>query len=380
MKIDLYNFNHIINPSQSIDVGPFTITANQQQCENVKNIYRTASKTFNYDENLNPIYYTNPTSGGGWNNTATLTVASNNFDKSILVPNENEINQIHDFCNLLTFLTGRRVTVKECINQHNPYQSLGFSLPNHTIMHNFSELWGNMSKLSDANLGVQFINLTYAFESVEFLGMSAYITSTLDAIYNSWWKKHTGDKINKSTKRKIKNSLRKYISNSLFCNIKIKLINILHDKEIHTNITDDIDKMINGIGNPSALFILEKFVIYLKIYPKENTENPKKRLRFINTLRNILVHSGKIPKIPGESLQQEMEIALSTITICLEIVKLFFLEEIFHQEGFHINSMRSELQSYFKSGKFRGKYVFNESYAAFVERQEIAWIEKGTRV
>ena len=380
MKLNIYNFDHKFTCSQNFQVGPFTITVSEEQFRNVKKIPRSSSTTFTHDENLERIYYENPSIKGGWENTATLVYDEKAISKSVLVPNESEIDQVRDICNLFTFLTGRRVTIKEFIHHHNPHQTLGHTVPAHTLVFHLKNCWDNLATINDEKLSIPFVNLTYSFESNEFLGMSAYITSTLNSTYDLWWKKQSNDKLSKSIKRKIKNILRERISKSLSFSIKKKLINILHKEDIPSDIANDIDKMINDIGRPSALFILEKFLIELEVFPGTNNPEAKKRLQFINRLRNLLVHTGNIPTIPGETLQRNMEISLSTMCICLEILKLYFLEKIFKLDGFPIDSIRSDLNNYFETGKFRGKDVFQESYAEYMDRQAMAWVEKGTLI
>lgn len=377
MKLNIYNLDHKFTCSQSLRVGPFTITVNEEQLNNVKKIPRPSSTTFTHDENLERIYYENPSIKGGWENTASLVYDEKTISKSVLLPTENKIDQVRDICNLLTFLTGRRVTVKEYTHQHNPHQTLGHTIPANMLVLHLNNCWKNLVSIHQEKLSIPFINLTYSFESNEFLGMSSYITSTLNAIYDSWWKKHSENKLNKSIKRKIKHTLRESISKSLSSCIKEKLINILQDENIPGDIANDIDKMIKEIGRPSAMFIIEKFLVALDVFPRDNNLDAKKRLQFINRLRNLLVHSGSIPKIPGETLQRNMEISLSTMCICLEILKLYFLEKTLKLTGFPIDSMRSELQKYFESGKFRGIDVFRESYADYMERLSRTWVDEG---
>jgi hypothetical protein len=291
----------------------------------------------------------------------------------LIVPEEGHMNVVNDLCNLLTFLTGRRVTTKEYLDDHNPDRSLNNIVNIHNIIFEGNNYWNNLKNISNLTLGVPFVNLTYAFESNEFLGMSIYITSTLNAIYGAWWKKENLKFINKRIKQKLRTKLNK----SLTFTLKKKLRIILKNEHIENDIIEDIDKTINGMGNPSAIYQLKQFLKYLEVYPLEENENQFKKLKWINQIRNRLVHSGNIPRAKGMSVEQAMGISFSVILLCLSITQLYFASKLLNIKDRQIDILKNEVTQYFKTGKFSGKDVFYETFDEYLENMNTDWVYEG---
>jgi|GEM_PF-1942057 len=377
MKFELYNFNHTFTTPQQFNIGPFLINITQNHCDNLKNLSHPERDTFTLDENFNRVVIHEPKIKSGWINTATAEIDDCNLATTILVPEEGMMNSINDLCNLLTFLTGRRVTTEEYFDDHNPDKSLNRVVNMHNIVFWGNKCWNNLANICQMGLGVPFINLTYACESNEFLGMSVYITSTLNAIYDKWWKKEKLTLINKSIKNKIKGKLRNNLSNSLLFTLKKELIKIMNDENISSDVVEDIEKTISDIGRPSMIYQLKQFLIHLGVYPSMEDDNCLKRLKGINQIRNKLVHSGNILRIKDASLAQIMGIHLSVLLLCLSIAQVYFTSNLLDIKDNQLDSIKKDVIQFFKIGKFSGQDVFKETFDEYLERIQNAWIEEG---
>lgn len=376
MEVELLNFNHTYTNPEKFTIGPFTINITKEHCSNLKKLPRSKSFNYTFDENLNRVVIENPEVVGGWVETATAQIDEKELVQSLFFPEVEGLNIITDLCFLLTFLTGRRVTTEEYIDNHNPSQSLDRSVNIHNIIFWGDQCWNNLI----AKKGIDwapFTNFTYAFESREFLGMSVYIFSTLNAIYEVWWKKKNMTYIKGSTKKNIKKNLRSFLTNSINLKLKRKLLEILKDKEIDADIVGDIEKQIIDKIRPSAIFKLEKFLRFLEVYPEKPSKEHSERLRYINVLRNRLFHSGNIPQIKGISPEQSWQIYGSMILLTLSIIQFYFSSELLGIPDYRVDSAKKDITDYFQTGKFRGQDFFNETYAEFLERRNDEWINKG---
>lgn len=377
MEFELYNFDHKVTSPTKFTLGDFKIIITKEHCDNLDKMPANEKFIYTHDENGNSIIIKKSKTTGDWINTATVKIDNANICASKILSNDLNANNIVDLCNLLTFLTGRRVAIKENIDRHNSRQCLDHSVRIQNIIFWGNNCWNKLPEITNYNLGIQFVNLTYAYESNEFMSMAAYITSTLNAVYDEWWKNEQLIFLNKSMKRKIKKKIRDILKKSFVFQFKKKLISVLHSESVSHDIIEDVEKTINEFGKPSAIYKLKKFLIYLDVYPEIDNQESKNRLKWINTVRNLLVHNGSIPKIGNATIDKEMEVAVEVIFICLSILTIFFASKLLNIEDYYLDSIKKDVANYFITGKFRGRDVFSETYSEFMQKVEDMWVNEG---
>ena len=114
---DIFNLDlgdeHPGRRSGEVRVGPFVVKLVDDYAARVREMPHRASRTDSYDSKTNQMTTSfQEASGAGWHVTATATLVGA-CEPSILTEPPTDDGGLWDLCVLLTFLTGRRVAIRE---------------------------------------------------------------------------------------------------------------------------------------------------------------------------------------------------------------------------------------------------------------------------
>ena len=289
---------------------------------------------------------------GTWQ--ATATVSYQDFqEKSVLLHEEGDDGGLWDLCNLLTFLTGRRVVTTEYKRRYRPDSYGDYAVVDFETLKAASLAWQHRDCLVSRNLHTALLLYNEAMEVNLLQSRAALYYTALDIILSKpenlilYNHKTTYQKVDENTRDKLKNE----ISNVL--NHFEQTKNLQPDQaERYRHLLDS--RIDDGPALTDKLFSLLQS---LEIIDSPPTSKQKIQVRLVGGVRNRLIHRGR-PKIKGLDDEQSK---IHTIKIATEVVPEIIRIVIGHHLGFRSGGTGSHCQSnydlinFFHNGIFRGQ-------------------------
>jgi hypothetical protein len=359
MKYKLLNFDHGNKHSESFYIGPFKIEINDQHCQNILHLPRNESITFGYNEYFKKAIIENPRISGGWIETAEVEVGEDKLQSSIIYPETSSKNSIDDLCLLLSFITGRIVSFEgnQFLDYYNPDVHTDKTVHyGYFLRKNFC--WKKLQAIKNEGISLQFYYLIMAYHANDLVAKAVYCNNILNTAYDKWYKK----------------SSIAFIENNIQSKIKLIINQCLEENNIHKTIKEDILNRVNNICQPSAIYKLKHFLKDINLYPKYDNSEIHKRLKWINDVRNLMAHTGTLPKdkkLPDSLLR---EVVSSVIYLVLRINQYYFGCKILELDDPYLEHIRGLITNYFYEGKFSGRSIFDESYEEYMERAKKEWL------
>lgn len=359
MKYKLLNFDHGNKHSTSFYIGSFKIEINDQHCENILHLPRNESITFGHDEYFKKVIIENPRISGGWIETAEVEVDEDKLQSSIIYPEKSSKNSIDDLCLLLSFTTGRIVSFEgnQFLDYYRPDVHTDKMVHyGYFLRKNFC--WKKLQTIKDKGISVHFHYLTMAYQANDLVAKAVYCNNILNTAYDKWYKE---------------NSV-KFIEKDIQSKIRLTIGQCLQDNNIEETIREDILNRVNNIFQPSAIYKLKCFLKDINLYPKYDNSETHKRLKWINDIRNLMVHTGTLPKdkkLPDSLLR---EVVSNVINLVLRINQYYFGCKILELDDPYLEYIRGLIINYFCEGKYSGMLIFDESYEEYMERAKKEWL------
>ena len=375
----LYNFDHGFTKPREIVTGVYKLTIQQIHCDNLERLKQNPAHVYTVDPHFKRVVECRAGTPGETCETAIIEVNKNDVCRSSIYPEIAGRNNIADFSLVMSFLTGRRVYLESEITA--PIAILYTSeIVNHKFFIFFNLAWTGLDEINKLGLETQFYNLVQASTIDDLPCISFYGNSILDSVYEKMCR------LNNHTKYESKNIIdkaRETVIKKLECNVlhgvKKSVIKYLQNNKVDKSEVQDVEARISIPNSPSALFKLKKFLIDLDLYPREDTSEQHARLQWVNKVRNSIAHYGDIPSDGKLSFDKRAEITTAISFLVLSIAQYYFSKVIFKIDNYMIDQNKNDIQSFFKSGMFRGHKVFEESYTEYMNRLESEWIGNGVR-
>jgi hypothetical protein len=374
-KYDIYNFDHGCNNPWTIETDSFKIIIDQVHCANLNKIERNASTQFTLDESFTPIVIEHEHKEGSFDVTAIIEVF-NEKTNSYLYEDQQEYNYIDDIVLVLSFVTGKNVFLKEDFNRYSTKYHINapLSLNHHTFKQIKEE---NIKKISELDLNIQFINTVASYFANDLFSVACYSSATLDVLSSSWAKQNGFSKYpNKKNISKLKKLVCEKVSQSIITDAKRLFLKLLKEEKNNTEIYKDINARLSNNSSPSALYKLKKFLVSLAIYPLADSKEDEEKLRWLNTVRNSVVHRGDLPKHKTMTREMLSDVVANITFLMLAIIQLYYSKEILKISDVQSRQTEQSLKSYFKTGKFRDKDIFNETYKEYMDRIKNDWSQR----
>ena len=282
-----------------------------------------------------------PAQKGAWQATATVSWEGTE-EKSILLDKVADDGGLWDLCNLLTFLTGRSVVTEEYQERYRPdiYGDSYAVSPIETLPA-AALAWQNRECLISKNLHIALHLYNEAMNANLLQSRAALYYTALDIILS----KHKIDykKVSKDIRKKLKYE----ISNVLEKTME------LHQDQVEryrSLLYDGIDR------GPTSLDKLFSLLQSIEIIGPSPTHEQETRVRYINQVRNRLIHTGQPPNLHGlndeQSERYTVNIAANLVPELIRIIIGHHLGLIAGGYGSYYQ-IKDDLINFFQNGVFR---------------------------
>lgn len=379
----IYNFDHGVDNPFKTEFGPFEITIEDYHCENRSKIPRDKRYTESWDfsdATLKPIIIENEEINGAWVETLIVKIDDKNIAKSVLYADDYH-NIVDDLCLILSFAGGRRVLHEKDRNfdSHNPRKHRGKIIYENSLFCLNSFKWENIINVKKHKLGIQFYNLTLAYECNDLIATGAYVNSCFNAICDSWI----------SNKKKLKKILNKKTNGNLLKTESKKKINseiqeiayeYFKKEEVHPILIEDFNERLNELWRVTVTTQNSLFLEYLDLvhfYDNNSNEETAKRTRLslLSNVRNHFAHCGDIPQNLNYPYNMRQEISLNVTSVVLQIVQYYFATEILKMNDPYLSYVKKQIGEYFYNGVVGGKKIFHETHEEAMERMKEEWLK-----
>lgn len=278
---------------------------------------------------------------GTWQATATVSWKGAG-EKSILLDKVADDGGLWDLCNLLTFMTGRSVVTEEYQERYRPdiYGDCYAVIPIETLP-TAALAWQNRECLVSKNLHIALHLYNEAMNANLLQARAALYYTALDIILDQ----HKIDykKVSKGIRKKLKREISDLLT---------KTTGLQPDQvERYRNLLyDGIDR------GPTTLDKLFSLLQSLEIIDSSPTHEQETRVRYINQVRNRLIHTGQTPNLHGLDDEQAERY---TVNIAANVVPELIRIVIGHHLGFRAGGLGLYCQlkvdtiNFFQNGVFR---------------------------
>jgi hypothetical protein len=357
MFFKLLNYDHGNKSPEIFFIGPFKIEITKQHCQNLSHLPKNESITFGYNEDYLPIVIKNSRIRGGWIETAQVTINDNDISLSVLYPPNSGRKNTDDLLLLLSFISGRAVTsgIDPLFDFLNPEEHSDKVLHHgHFSRNSFN--WNSLKILREQGLAGQFYNLTMAYQNKDLVARAVYVNNALNVSYDKWHKQNPL-KINKKISSDLSSTIRE----------------CLEKQKVDSETFRDINSRATHICSPSAIKKLKHFLQGIYLYPKYDNKEMHERLKWLNVVRNSMVHTGMLPKYYNLTDEILGEATSSAIELVLRINQYFFGKMVLNLSDPYLDFIKGLILPYFHEGIFCGKQIFNEKYDEYIERPYEKW-------
>lgn len=378
----LYNFDYGFEKEKTLRIGKYCISVSEEQAININKLDRNAIRSFVMGDDLSRKVEKLAKQSGEIVETATLKVLEADMAPSLIYRELPDRNSVDDFVLFLSFITGRRVFLEHDLEQEISIKYFD-SVVNKNFFHFPSvDLEGGFQRIDGLELNTQFYNLVHANTIRDLPTICFYANTVINALYEKWCKKNGKSKYPSAIIKidEIREQIAYKLERSLIDKVKVWVNSILSNKSCDTDIISDVVARINISNQPSAIYKFQNFLIGLNLFPDTPSKEAIDRLRWVNKVRNMMLHMGDIPNDKKISFEQRAQITTSITFMLVGIAEYYYAKEIFKIDNYLVEQNAKDIRNYFESGMFREHKVFDETYKQFCERQEMEWIENGRHV
>lgn len=305
---------------------------------------------------------------GEWVATCECTLVGKS-ERSILANRPADDGGIWDLCQILTFLNGRNVTDHPEERRFDPNDIGEKACIDIEILRAAQVMWNNRGILVKRKLKYALLLFNGSLSCNNINSKALVINPAFNGVYDDWLRQLKAEARENGTDLAGGSGgiidLTSGEKEQVIATMNSALESIETISEIKIEPLSMIlgSKVLQGLITPVNL--IQAMLCMAGIIPENPGEDIKKRIKFINTLRNKFVHSGA-PPIFKEN--PELSIELSGFIACRLIPDLIqmYLGKIV---GFTTSSVGSlsqhteEFSNYFKNGIYEGLAVEVDKYA-----------------
>ncbi len=312
MEIDLYNL--FLGPElppeklRSRKVGPFEVRLIDDYEVAVKGIYRPAHTNVSWQwKRLDPqppgqdpalpagiseqtVTHVDEVPGG-WVVTAKATLPEPAAEQSVLARSPTDDGGVWDLCELLTFITGRRVLTHDLIERFDPNRAGEPVCVLPEVLLAADVAWGHRKALADQGLAYALLSHDLANEYRFLQPKAAQYNTALNVIIDQWPLPKL-PKVPKDVREGLAKAVEDLVAgwDGLSADHRKGYTALLRSRVMD--------------GPYSLLDRLTLLLRDLGLVQPGDGESVLTRVRYLNTVRNRLTHSGEMPLLKGMSQQQ----------------------------------------------------------------------------
>lgn len=376
-SIDLYNLDvgdprRLLGPSP-FRVGPFVVRLAENYTSAVAQLRRPEQLQVSLSGPVNQLTRSvtriAESGVGGWHITASATLEADAPESSLLARSPVLDGGVRDLCEILTFLTGRRVATADMHQFFNPDGSSERAcIPEETFA-TADLAWRNRTRIATNGLSYAVLLENSAID-FWLMQVRAYLhNAVLNILVDKW----PGDELTvlpvpagPQVTRQTRNSLADHVAAALTA------FDGLQPEAREAYIPILRARVQQG---PSSLHdaVMRLLRFNLGIIPVDADASVTRRVQFMNRVRNTMTHSGQMPELPG--LEQSVADRYTAVIVAgvvptinqLAIGRLFG----FTSDGLGSLSQHPiDLQRFFSEGNWRGQPLDLMSFEEWVNSPE----------
>ncbi len=267
---DLYNFDHRLPGQGTFVIGPYSISVDAAQSENLVHLPKRAQISLGFDQNLRRVVTRTEPTAGEILPTATVRRPAPPA-RSELFPDRKAISADYDLILLLSFVTGRRVYLERDLCS-DPRRSYSDRIVSHVFFqHVPMQFWEDRTRLSEHTLSDALYCVVNAALAPELIGRGAYVNAALDALITSWAKRTGQTKFpNRSSLDTTIKKLVEWMDARLLVSVRNKLARHFKLEGVSPNISDDIRARLRQISaGPSAIMKMTAYLQANQLFPEQ---------------------------------------------------------------------------------------------------------------
>ena len=283
-----------------------------------------------------------PSREGTWQTTATVSWKGAG-ENSILLDKMADDGGLWDLCNLLTFLTGRNVATEEYRERVRPDGYGDYAVAQIETLRAAAHAWQNRESLVSKNLHFALLLYNQAMNTNILQLRAAYYCTALNIVLDQ--QEMDYERVSKPIRKKLKDE----ISNILEKTTELQPDEVVRYKNL---LSGQIDR------GPSLLDKLFSLLQSLEIIDPSPTPEQETRVRYVDRVRNVLTHTGRIPELKGLDDEQAKRYTFNIVAAVVpEIIRIV----IGHHLGFRAGGRGSYCQikddtiNFFQNDVLRGQ-------------------------
>lgn len=376
-SIPLYNLDvgdpRGIIGGQSCEIGPFQVELIEGYANATAQLHRPSRLQVSLAGPINQMTRTvNRIDGsdGGWAITARATFLDGGTEASVLGRHPSLDGGVRDLCELMTFLTGRRVAVEHALQFNNPNaKSDGACLPEETFAA-ACLAWGNRERFSRHSLAYALLLENAAIEN-QMMQVRAYLHNAVLNILVDKWPSDELSALPAPTITKLPKKVRSNLATQIEAAVTSCPGLPNEAKEGYVPLLRS--KVFQG---PSSLHdaVLRLLQYDLGLLPVTVDPAVVQRVQFMNRVRNHMTHSGQMPELPGLSQEVADRYTAAIIGGVVPTINQLAIGRLF---GFTTETVGSvsqqprDLQRFFLEGNWRGQPLELMSFEEWINSPEM---------
>lgn len=301
-----------------------------------------------------------PARKGTWQATATVSW-NGSGEKSILLNETADDDGQWDLCHLLTFLTGRHVATAEYRERFSPQGYGDYAVAQIDTLRATALAWQNRECLVAKNLHIALLLYNEAMNILYNEAMNTSLLQSLAALYcpalNIILDQHHRDQQHQRNQQKVSRQKKKKLRNAISDILK-------NTTELQPDQEQQYERMLHRQidDGPTLSFTLSDKLISLlqslEIIDSPPTPDQKTRVQHVIEVRNVLTHTGRIPKLNGLNAELSGNYTANIVAAIIpEIIRIVIGSHL----GFKPGStgsyciIKNDVINFFHNGVFRGQ-------------------------
>ena len=377
MEIDLYNLflGDTLPPEQLSKrvVGPFNVFLVEDYEKAAATVYRPASFNVSlqsYKVDPQPpeqdpacplvLIQQNVTAveavKGSWTVTGRATLNSTD-QRSILSRSPSDDNGVWDLCELLTFTTGRRVVTHDMLERFDPNRAGDSPCVLTEALAAASVAWGNRQSLVTEGFVYALLNHNAACDYRFLQPKAAQYNTALNVLIDKWPLPQL-PKVPKDIRKSLADAVGDVVAK-------------------HSGLSNDIQRGYENIlrsrvmdGPYSLLDRLRQLLSDLGLVLPNDGDAVTTRVKYLNTVRNRLTHSGEMPLLKDMTQEQSDRYTVNIVGGVLQSLTQMAIGKLLGFTASGVGSLSqdtSALRRFFVEGIWHNYPIETKSFSDWLE-------------
>lgn len=365
--VDVYNFDHGVSSPWSFCIGPHRFHVRPEHLDREILAY-SGGHIFSHrviENEISPEVTPRDARPGAWRPTAVLEVTPALRGASPMLPDVPGRTVQDDLALVLSFLTGREVTIGNDAVQSDWLRS-GEPIVVGSFFYHPCIDWSVLPSLASSGGADAMYVLTLAMSAPHLMTKFALGSAALDRLSGTWWGKSGASIYDDGARNKV-------------ASVRPGLEDALLGAGLSAVLAADIAPRLTNLCNDSAVAKLRAFLAAHDMFPRNADATAESRLVLLNKHRNAVLHRATIHVIKEASFEQNSQIAVAVAILVLMISRVYVAAHLLKikDDTYGIESARETVRTFFITGRFRDHDVFGESYADYLSRLHDAWLRMG---